>query len=67
MSEQPKQDAKMRYCWYCGDELGVIENKHYDRMDTCGKTECERARRQADQDEHDELHEKLDRDLGWGW
>jgi len=24
-----KATAKMRYCWSCGGELGVIERRHY--------------------------------------
>ena len=27
--------AKMRYCWNCGVEIGVIEDKYYDSRDTC--------------------------------
>lgn len=25
------REAKMRHCWYCGDEIGVYAD--YDRMD----------------------------------
>ena len=63
METKPK--TKMRYCWYCGEELGVIENRHYDRSDTCGKQECERAARDAARAEREESHERLDRDMGW--
>lgn len=65
MSEKPKTTAQMRYCWYCGAELGVIERRYYDRMDTCGQRECERAARDALSEERDEAHERLDRDMGW--
>ena len=56
---------QMRYCWFCGAPLGVIEDRHYDRNDTCGKAECEREMRHAAQDERAEAHERLDHDRGW--
>ena len=65
MMEQKPSTAKMRHCWYCGEELGVIERRLYDDRDTCGKRECERAARDAEQQERDEAHERLDRDRGW--
>lgn len=57
--------AKMRHCWNCGAELGVIENKHYDRRDTCGSPECDREARNQAQAERDDAHDELDRDMGW--
>jgi len=57
--------AKMRHCWNCGAEMGVIENRYYDRGDTCGQMECEREARNAAQAEREEAHEQLDRDMGW--
>jgi len=60
-----KATAKMRYCWNCGGELGVIERRHYDPRDTCGSRECERAARDADAAERDEAHRHLDEDRGW--
>jgi hypothetical protein len=32
--------AKMQYCFFCGEEIGVYSD--YDPLDTCGKRECER-------------------------
>lgn len=61
----PGSTAKMRHCWYCGAEMGVIEARHYDRSDTCGKRECERAAQEQAQAEREEAHERLDRDLGY--
>lgn len=47
-------ELKMRYCFYCGCELGRY--KDYDPLDTCGKLECERETRKVvreeDYDEH---------------
>lgn len=37
----------------------------YDRLDNCGKQECEREARDAMQGEREEAHERLDRDNGW--
>lgn len=57
--------AKMRHCWYCGEELGVMERRLYDELDTCGKVECEREARDAEREERDNAHDQLDRDMGW--
>lgn len=56
--------AKMRHCFFCGEELGVYAD--YDPLDSCGKRECERAVRDALEQEREEAHERLDRDMGWG-
>lgn len=60
-----KPKAKERYCPYCGDSMGVIEFRYYDRNDPCGKQECNRAARDSAYAEREEAHEQLDRDLGW--
>lgn len=57
--------AKMRHCWYCGDEMGVIEARYYRREDTCGKPECEREARAAEREEREEAHRRLDEDMDW--
>ena len=57
------REAKLRHCWYCGADIGVYAD--YDRMDTCGKQECERAVRDAFAAEREEAHEQLDRDMGY--
>lgn len=57
--------SRERFCWYCGDSLGVVEGRHYEHTDTCGKRECERAAGDAARAERDEAHEQLDRDRGW--
>ncbi len=46
-------------------EMGLIDDRYFDRRDTCGRTECERAARDAEQAEREEAHERLDRDLGY--
>ena len=47
--------------------MGLIEAKHYDRTDTCGKAECEREALYAAAAERQEAHDQLDRDMGWDW
>jgi len=51
--------SKERFCWYCGESLGVIEDKFYDRDDVCGAVECHRALRDVYREEHADL------DRGW--
>lgn len=57
------REPKMRHCCNCGEELGVYAD--YDRYDTCGKRECDRAVRDDLAQEREEAHEQLDRDMGW--
>jgi len=45
--------------------MGLIEDRYYDRGDTCGKMECAREARYAAETERAEAHEQLDRDMGW--
>ena len=63
---ETKHPGKIRRCWNCGADMGFIENRYYDRMDSCGSLECQRAERDAAQQEREEAHERLDRDLGYG-
>ncbi len=67
MQHEPKPNptTKERHCWHCGASMGVIDRRHYDRGDTCGRNECERAARDAACYERDEAHARLDRDMGW--
>lgn len=55
--------AKMRYCFNCGEEIGVYAD--YDRLDDCGKMECQREVRHILAAEREEAHDQLDRDLGY--
>lgn len=57
--------AKMRHCFNCGAELGVMSRWEFDPLDTCGKTECEREARIAHERERQDAHEQLDRDMGY--
>lgn len=62
---KPKRKSRERHCWFCGESMGVIEDRYYERGDTCGKPECEREARYQAQAARDEAHEQLDRDMGW--
>ena len=57
------REAKERFCFNCGASMGVYAD--YDRMDDCGKSECSRAVRECYEEQREEAHEQLDRDLGW--
>ena len=57
--------GKERRCWNCGNSMGFIEDKFYDRRDTCGDRQCEREARDEDAAEQASAHEQLDRDMGW--
>ena len=58
-------NGKERFCWNCGASMGFIENKFYDRWDTCGNLECQREAAYQAEAERSEAHEQLDRDMGW--
>ena len=62
---KPPPQSRERYCWHCGSSMGVIENRYYDRGDTCGRSECERAARDAARQEREDAHDALDADRGW--
>jgi hypothetical protein len=59
------EKRKMRRCFNCGADMGVYADRHYDRRDTCGSQECDRAVRDMFAAEREEAHERLDDDLGW--
>lgn len=66
MTDEKKPLGKVRHCWNCGADMGFIENRYYDRMDTCGKPECMRAERDALAEQRERAHDDLDRAHGWG-
>jgi hypothetical protein len=47
MTRGERIEKKMRFCWHCGAELGVIAAINYDPWDTCGCEQCELAYRDA--------------------
>ena len=53
----------MRHCFNCGQELGVYAD--HDPMDDCGKRECVRAAQDCHEQEREEAHDNLERDMGW--
>jgi hypothetical protein len=57
--------AKQRYCWNCGEDMGFIENRYYDKHDTCGKLECQREAQAMYREEREEAHRDLDERMGW--
>lgn len=57
--------GKERFCWVCGVSMGFIENRYYDRMDSCGATECAREERDAHAEEREEAHRDLNRWMGY--
>lgn len=61
-----KRKARERFCFNCGDSLGIVEDRYHDRKDTCGKTECNRAAGDAEREEREHAHDALDRSHGWG-
>jgi hypothetical protein len=58
---------KMRHCWNCGAELGEIEDRHYEKTDTCGARDCDRAARDMCQEEREERHREIDREYDDRW
>lgn len=65
-TDAPKK-GRVRYCPNCGDSMGFIEDRYYDRRDTCGSQQCEREARDDARAEREEAHERLDRDFDGGW
>jgi hypothetical protein len=57
--------TKERFCFYCGKSLGFIEDRNYDRRDSCGSRECMHEEREAFIEEREEAHRDLDERMGW--
>lgn len=62
----PLHPGRVRHCWNCGADMGFIENRFYDRRDTCGKHECDREARDAFEEERQAAHDRVDEDFGYG-
>jgi hypothetical protein len=58
---------KMRFCFYCGAEMGEIEDRYYQRNDPCGAPACNRFAREEEQAERDEAHRRVDEDFDGRW
>lgn len=56
---------EIHQCEYCGEELGYSVKKWPGELVTCGKPECLRYERDCYQEEREEAHRQLDRDLGY--
>ena len=57
--------TKERFCFYCGDSMGFIEDRFYERRDSCGKLACAREEREALQEDRENAHRELDERMGW--
>ncbi len=53
----------MADCENCG--AFMYDGRLIERFDTCGASECERAARDAEQEERDERHAAIDREYEW--
>lgn len=65
MTQTKSPAARERHCPNCGASLGIVEDRHHDRDDTCGKRECDRAMREAHEEAREERHREVDRDFGY--
>lgn len=63
MTEPGKKALPMRHCFNCGVELAPSPFR--ERFPSCGSPACEREARAEMQQEREEAHERLDRDMGW--
>jgi hypothetical protein len=59
--------TKERFCWVCGASMGFIEDRYYDRRDTCESRECNREARDSHEEEREEAHRRVDREFDGGW
>ena len=57
--------TKERFCFNCGESMGFIEDRYYDRRDCCGKRECARVDQEMYREEREEAHRDLDERMGW--
>lgn len=59
---EPTRKGQIRHCWNCGDDMGFIEDRFYDRTDVCGKSKCNRALQDRIAQERQERHDEIDND-----
>lgn len=64
-ADTPK--GRIRHCWNCGADMGFIEDRHYERIDVCGKIECNRAQQDAFAEERQSAHDAVDDYFNGGW
>lgn len=68
MGDHPAADlgvllmARNKTCSWCGEDLGVPHDRE---PESCGKLECNREVRMQIQEEREDAHDQLDRDMGW--
>lgn len=67
MKTDAPHPGKIRHCWNCGADMGFIENRYYERTDTCGKIECTREERDAIAEERQSAHDAVDDYFNGGW
>lgn len=65
MSVHAKPTGRVRHCPYCGEDMGFIEDRYYERTDPCGKPSCNREAADVAREEREEAHDQLDREQGW--
>jgi anaerobic ribonucleoside-triphosphate reductase len=64
--ENDKPTSRERFCCCCGASLGWLADREYERTDTCGSRQCDLEVRDMDRAEREDMHDRLDRDLGYG-
>ena len=55
----------VRRCEICGADLFTPQTRCSGEIVTCGSSDCEREASNSAQQQRDEAHEQLGRDLGW--
>lgn len=63
-TQTTRQDRR-HLCAYCGADMGDYDRRTCEPTDVCGERECMRWYRDAMQEEREEAHDRLDRDMGW--
>lgn len=61
MTPDTKHPGKHRSCAYCGADMGFIEDRYYDRDDTCGLAECNREMGRGREIQRQKEHDEVDR------
>lgn len=58
-----RRHRRERFCWVCGESLGLLTRAEWQPFDTCGKTACNREAQAREREFAREAHEQLDHDL----
>ena len=60
-----RPDIVLLHCPQCGEEMDFIAGRLQDRLDTCGRVECQRSSWRDIEIERQRAQEDFEEGMGW--